>query len=352
MTLFGQALALVAALAAGVVNAIAGGGTLLTFPAIVALGIPPLVANATSTVALWPGSLSSMWGYRHELDGARAWVVGFAAPSLAGGGLGAWLLLHTPAPAFERLVPFLVLAATVLFLVQGPLLRRLRPTAAASGALAPDPPDRPRWSFLPAQFLVGVYGGYFGAGIGILMLAVLGFMGLTNIHRMNGLKNWGALCINAVAVLMFIAGGIVRWPVALGMAVGGIVGGYAGSRLAQKIGPARVRRVVVAVGVAAFVWLLVRRPTSPASPPPPPAPRSGQVEVESEAPPLSLRVLKNQIASQTSPTISAIFKAKNSIGKRKNDPTFQTVNATTPTAASCIRGLIGTPRGEGSITRT
>ncbi len=249
------ALALAAAAAAGAVNAIAGGGTLLTFPAIVALGVTPLVANATSTVALWPGSLSSMWGYRDQLTGARAWVIGFAAPSLVGGSLGAWLLLHTPPTEFERIVPFLVLGATLLFLVQGPLLRRLRAGRSLESEAA-----GPRGTFLAAQFLVAVYGGYFGAGIGILMLAVLGFMGLTNIHRMNGLKNWGALCINAVAVVMFAAGGIVDWPVALTMAVGGIVGGYAGSRAAQRVGQQLVRHAIVAVGLAAFVWLLVRRP--------------------------------------------------------------------------------------------
>jgi uncharacterized membrane protein YfcA len=244
-------LALVAAAAAGAVNAIAGGGTLLTFPAIVGLGVTPLVANATSTVALWPGSLASMWGYRHELTGARRWVIGFAAPSLTGGALGAWLLLHTPPAAFDRIVPFLVLGATVLFLAQGPLLRRLHPRS---------PEASPRWSFLAAQLLVAVYGGYFGAGIGILMLAVLGFMGLTNIHRMNGLKNWGALSINAVAVILFAAGGIVNWPIALTMAVGGMLGGYAGSRLAQRVGQQGVRHAIVAIGLAAFVWLLLRRP--------------------------------------------------------------------------------------------
>ena len=239
------ALALVAAAAAGAVNAIAGGGTLLTFPAIVGLGVNPLVANATSSVALWPGSLGSMWGYRLELGGARRWVIGFTGPSLAGGALGAWLLLHTPPAAFDRIVPFLV---------QGPLLRRLRPSAPLTAEPVP------RWSFLAAQFLGAVYGGYFGAGMGILMLAVLGFMGLSNIHQMNGLKNWGALCINAVAVAMFAAGGIVHWPIALTMAVGGMLGGYAGSHLARRVGQRAVRHAIVAIGLAAFVWLLVRRP--------------------------------------------------------------------------------------------
>jgi uncharacterized protein len=248
MTILRLALALVAAFGAGVVNAVAGGGTLLTFPAIVALGVTPLVANATSTVALWPGSLSSMWGYRGELAGARRWVIGFAAPSIGGGALGAWLLLHTPAASFARIVPFLVLVATALFLAQRPLTRRLNTSRAEA--------EGPSAGFLVAQFLVAVYGGYFGAGIGILMLAVLGFMGLTNIHRMNGLKNWGGMCINGVAVVMFAVGGIVHWPIALTMAAGGMLGGYAGARVARRVGQERVRHAIVAIGLAAFFWLL------------------------------------------------------------------------------------------------
>ena len=248
VTIFRWTLALVAAFGAGAVNAIAGGGTLLTFPAIVALGVTPLVANATSTVALWPGSLGSMWGYRGELVGARRWVIDFAVPSVSGGALGAWLLLHTAPAAFARIVPFLVLGATVLFLVQRPLLRRLNVSRAE--------PEGPGAGFLVAQFLVAVYGGYFGAGIGILMLAALGFMGLTNIHRMNGLKNWGGTCINGVAVVMFAFGGIVDWPIALTMAAGGVLGGYAGARLAQRVGQERVRGAIVAIGLAAFCWLL------------------------------------------------------------------------------------------------
>jgi uncharacterized membrane protein YfcA len=255
VTLLRLTLAFVAAAAGGAVNAVAGGGTLLTFPAIVGLGVTPLVANATSTVALWPGALGSMWGYRGELTGARRWVVAFAPPSLLGGALGAGLLLHTSPDTFARIVPFLVLGATALFLVQEPLMRRLR-----AAPPPPDPGDGPRWSFVAAQFLVAVYGGYFGAGMGILMLAVLGFMGLENIHQMNGLKNWGGLCINGVAVAMFAVGGIVNWPVALTMAAGGILGGYAGSRLAQRVGQQRVRHAIVAVGLASFVWLLLRRP--------------------------------------------------------------------------------------------
>jgi uncharacterized membrane protein YfcA len=241
----------------GAVNAVAGGGTLVTFPTIVWLGVPPLVANATSTVALWPGAAGSMWAYRSELTGVRGWALRFAVPSVLGGAAGAWLLLATPAHEFERIVPFLVLAATMLFLLQGLVTR-----GAREGILHPErrralaAPSAP---LLIAQVAVAVYGGYFGAGIGILMLAALGAMGLTNIHQMNGLKNWGGLCINAIAALMFAVSGIVNWPVAGAMAIGGIAGGYGGARLAQRAGQARVRRAVVVVGFASFVWLLLRR---------------------------------------------------------------------------------------------
>jgi uncharacterized membrane protein YfcA len=245
-------LALLAAAVGGAVNAIAGGGTLLTFPAIVALGVPPLVANATSTVALWPGSLGSLWGYRQQLADSRAWLVRFTLPSLLGGALGAWLLLHTGAERFAHIVPFLVLAATILFMVQGPLMRWLRGRSESHPAAAP------AGFFLIWQFGVGIYGGYFGAGIGILMLAVLGLMGLSNIHQMNGLKNWGGLCMNLVAAGIFAASGIVDWPLALAMACGGLLGGYTGSRLAQRVGQAAVRQAVVAIGLASFVWLLLR----------------------------------------------------------------------------------------------
>lgn len=248
-----------AAAVGGAMNAIAGGGTLITFPAIVALGVPPLIANATSTVALWPGAVGSMWGYRKELAGARPWAIRFAPPSLLGGALGAWLLLRTPPERFERIVPFLVLAATLLFLIQRPLMQRFRLGRGNEGTSTGQEPHSPPWSFAVSQFGVGVYGGYFGAGIGILMLAVLGFMGLRNIHRMNGLKNWGGLCMNAVAAAMFAFSGIVNWPVALAMAVGGLLGGYGGSRLAQAVGQERVRRAVVVIGLGSFVWLLVRR---------------------------------------------------------------------------------------------
>lgn len=245
-----------AALIGGVMNSIAGGGTLVTFPALIALGVPPINANATSTVALWPGALGSMWGYRGELGGARPWAIGFAVPSLTGGATGAYLLLRTPPERFSTLVPWLVLGATLLFMVQRPVMKWLiaaRETRFQSDAQLTA--RRPPWAILGFQFLVAVYGGYFGAGVGILMLAALGFMGLSNIHRMNGLKNWGGLCMNAVAATMFAFSALVSWPVALAMAVGAITGGYIGSRTAQRVSQDLVRGSIVAIGLISGVLL-------------------------------------------------------------------------------------------------
>jgi uncharacterized membrane protein YfcA len=254
----GFLLVFIAAAIGGAINSIAGGGTLVTFPAIVWLGVPPLAANATSTVALWPGSFGSMWAYRHELEDARTWLVWFTAPSIAGGIAGALLLLLTPAGRFDEIVPYLVLGATLLFLLQQPISRRLSRRVPEEHDVR-RPLRSPSWWLLAAQFGVAVYGGYFGAGIGILMLAALGAMGLTNIHRMNGLKNWGAMCINGVAAFTFVVSGIVNWPVALAMAAGGLAGGYGGARLALRVGQVWVRRAVIAIGLLAFLWLALSR---------------------------------------------------------------------------------------------
>lgn len=246
-----------AAAIGGGINAIAGGGTLVTFPALVGLGVPAIIANATSTVALWPGAIGSMYGYRHELAGARAWAVRFAVPSLVGGLAGAILLLRTPSERFDQIVPWLVLGATLLFVVQRPVMAAIRRRGPASPDA--DPASRsPGVALLIAQFWIAVYGGYFGAGIGILMLAALGFMGFTNIHRMNGLKNWGGLCINVTAALTFAILGFVDWPVAIAMAIGATLGGYSGSRLAQRVPQEWVRRTVMITGLVASLWLFLK----------------------------------------------------------------------------------------------
>lgn len=201
-------------------------------------------------------------GYRRELAGARSWAVRFAVPSLLGGATGAALLLLTSEQRFAALVPWLVLGATMLFAVQKPVVRwimsrRTAPDVArpanASSQLAP-----PTTALLVGQFFVGVYGGYFGAGAGIIMLAALGFMGLTNIHQMNGLKNWGGVCMNGIAALTFVTMGIVNWPIALAMATGGVIGGYTTAGLARRAPQQLIRNLVTLIGLSAAVWLFVR----------------------------------------------------------------------------------------------
>jgi uncharacterized protein len=253
-------LVVIAAVIGGAINAIAGGGTLVTFPALVGLGIPAIVANATSTVALWPGAIGSMYGYRHELAGVRDWAIRFSMPSLLGGLIGAMLLLRTPGERFDAIVPWLVLGATLLFVVQRPLMAAIKRRQSSHESPVTshelDPAIRPpSTTLLLFQFAIAVYGGYFGAGIGILMLAALGFMGFTNIHRMNGLKNWGGLCINVTAAATFAILGLVNWPVAIAMAIGATAGGYAGSRLAQRVPKEWVRGMVIAIGLIASAWL-------------------------------------------------------------------------------------------------
>lgn len=260
------ALIVLAAAAGGAVNSIAGGGTLLTFPALLGLGVPAIVANATSTVALWPGTIGSIWGYRGVLAGARAWAIRFAIPSLVGGLVGSLLLLRTSPETFDFVVPWLVLGATLLFVVQRPIMRRLRPEVAplqtgddAGGTVSAADTPHPSLAVLLFQFAVAVYGGYFGAGIGILMLAALGFMGFRSIHRMNGLKNWGGMCINLVAAITFSVSGLVDWPIALAMAAGATVGGYVGSRVAQRVSQERVRQTIIAIGFVSALLLMWNR---------------------------------------------------------------------------------------------
>lgn len=230
-----------AAFVAGAMNAIAGGGTLVSFPTLLWLGRPPILANATNTVALLPGSLAGAFGFRRELKKIRHWLLILLWPSLLGGLLGSYVLLHTPERTFRGIVPYLLLFATIL-LMAGPRLQRWlpRPTAAISAR---------RWAALVFfQLLVGFYGGYFGAGIGILMLAALELMGLDDIHQMNGLKNVLAFTINGIAALYFIRSGAVLWGDVLWMAVGAMAGGYASSAIARRVDRIWVRRTVVAIG--------------------------------------------------------------------------------------------------------
>lgn len=246
-----------AALAAGAINSVAGGGTLLTYPALLAFGVPYVDANATSTVALVPGSVSAWWGYRDEMGSSRRELLWMGVPSLLGGFIGARSAATVSNALFGHLVPWLIFLATALFMIQEPVRRRMARRVESGEAQAPTQTTRRMLMVGVFQFFVALYGGFFGAGIGILMLAALGFLGMSNIHRMNGLKNFAAVCINGVGALTFIAYHRVHWPLAALMAVGAILGGLGGAGLAQRIGQQNVRRVVIGVGLSLGVWLLV-----------------------------------------------------------------------------------------------
>lgn len=240
-----------AAVAAGVLNSMAGGGTLVTFPSLLGIGFTPLLANGTNTVALVPGSAAATWGYARELAGRRRDVLLFALPSFAGGAIGAWLVRRAGNELFGHLVPWLILGATLLFMLHEPLGRRF---ARRDG----EPAGRRRLVAIGGfQLLVAIYGGFFGAGMGILILAALGQLGWTDIHEMNALKNIVAVCINSTAAVTFTILGLVDWPVAGMMAVGAIFGGYGGARLAQKLGHKAVRRIVLGVGFGITAWMFV-----------------------------------------------------------------------------------------------
>ncbi|MGH7135640.1 MAG: sulfite exporter TauE/SafE family protein [Pirellulales bacterium] len=247
-----------AAAMAGAINSVAGGGTLLTFPALIAaLGgsaEAAVWANATSTVALFPGSLAGMAGYRRELSAARTWIKLLLLPSLAGGLIGSLLLMRLPAESFKALIPWLLLTAATLFWLQPRLSRRLVQDAGENA-------DRPQrvWLVSVFQLLVAIYGGYFGAGIGILMLTALGLMGLHDIHQMNGLKTLFASVINGVAVVVFIASGKVSWPLAIMMALAAMIGGYGGAHVARRLDRNFVRRVVVFIGLSLAAYYLYQQ---------------------------------------------------------------------------------------------
>ncbi|HEX5883126.1 MAG TPA: sulfite exporter TauE/SafE family protein [Pyrinomonadaceae bacterium] len=253
MRLFPWLVMLCAAFAAGAINSIAGGGTLLTFPVLIWLGLDPRVANGTSTVALWPGLFGGLFGYRKELENSSTILFRLGVTSIIGGAFGAWLLIRTPSRVFSNLVPFLILFATLLFMSHGVINKRLR-----LGSLD-DKPMGLWWSgAMIFQFFSATYGGYFGAGNGILMLAAMGLLGLNELHRANGIKNFLGICINSVAVLLFALAGLVVWEDALVMAVGALAGGYFGASMAMRVGQKWVRRGIVVIGLIIFVVMAWR----------------------------------------------------------------------------------------------
>jgi uncharacterized membrane protein YfcA len=253
MDFLGLLVLFLAAVFGGAVNSVAGGGSLITFPSLLAFGVSPVMANATNTAALLPGSLSSAIAYRHDLEPNRRLLFTLLPPSLIGGLLGAMALIAAP-EVFGKIVPFLVLFATLLFAGRD-IFNRLTNKGPVE--------DKPVswagniWGVL-FQLVVATYGGYFGAGIGILMLASLSIMGLHNIHRMNAVKTVLNVAINGVALVYFIVQGQIHWPLAILMAIGAVIGGYGGARLAKRVNQSYVRAFVVIAGLIVSAWLFIK----------------------------------------------------------------------------------------------
>ena len=236
-----------AAFVAGAMNSVAGGGSFLSFPALVFAGVPPISANATNNAAMWVGQIGSAQGYREEVRAHRAIFVWAIAVSIVGALIGAILLLMTPAKLFERLIPWLLLVATLIF-ASSPLLTRKN---------ALQTPRHAPWQ-IAVQFFVAIYGGYFGAGMGIVMLAVLAFSGLPNFNAQNAIKNVLSVAINGVALIPFIVARIVDWRFALPMAGIALAGGYLGARFFRRLPQRASRSIVIAIGAAMTIVFFVK----------------------------------------------------------------------------------------------
>jgi uncharacterized membrane protein YfcA len=250
---FHQAIFLfVAGVTGGVLNAVAGGGSFIAFPALLWCGVPPIQANATNTIALWTAAAASGGAYRKRLDVPRRVFVPLLIASLAGGLAGAFLLLKTPARTFMQVLPWLTLGATLLFAFGKKL---------AGGRISGVGRDATSRAIVGAalfQLAVAVYGGYFGGGIGIVMLAMLAVLGMTDVHAMNALKSVMGFVINGVAVVVFIAARAVYWRQGVVMIVGGIAGGYFGAHYAQKLPASWIRWFVILVGTGMTVYFFVK----------------------------------------------------------------------------------------------
>ncbi len=256
MTILQACLLFIAAILGGTLNSVAGGGSFIGFPALIFTGVLPIEANATNTVALWPGSVASVRAYRKELAVQNRRLLSvLGITSLVGGVLGAVLLLRTPQSTFVQLIPYLLLLATLLFTFSKPITTVLRKYIPRGDNLS--------WLTLLVvaffQLIIAIYGGYFGGGIGILMLATLGLMGMENINEMNAVKTLLQTCINGVAVITFIVAGAVEWPQAILMIVGAIIGGYGGAYYARKIEQRWVRLFVILVGLSMTLYFFIRR---------------------------------------------------------------------------------------------
>lgn len=240
--------------AAGAVNAMAGGGTFFSFPAMLAVGLPPVVANASNSVALWPGSLSGAWAYRQELARYKRYLLPMGIASFLGGAAGGLLLLSAGDARFAALIPWLLAFATGLFAFSPQLsaaLKKIRPAPAEKTGTEHGAGSPVGWF---VQLLVSIYGGFFGAGMGILMMASLAIGGHEDVQHINALKNILSAVIYSVTVMTFIIAGAVSWPHTLVMVLTATLGGYWGARMARKIQGPWLRRMVIAVGSALTVY--------------------------------------------------------------------------------------------------
>jgi uncharacterized protein len=241
-----------AGVAAGTINTVVGSGTLITFPTLLAFGVPPVTANVSNTVGLVPGSMSGVFGYRRELAGQRARVLRLGAASLLGGVAGALLLLWLPSSAFDAIVPALIALGVVLVLLGPRIQRSVAARAESRGGI----PDHGVWWVWPAVAAAGVYGGYFGAAQGVLLMAILGIGVADSMQRHTATKNVLALIVNAVAALVFIAVADIDWTVAGLIAIGSVIGGQIGATVGRRLPPVLLRTVIATVGVVALVALL------------------------------------------------------------------------------------------------
>ncbi len=277
MTILQGTALFLAAILAGALNSVAGGGSFISFPTLVLTGVPSIQANATNTVALWPGGLASIPPYRKDLTHERRELITFSVVSLIGGVLGAVILLRTPQALFQQLIPWLLLIATLIFAFGGNAaqwLRRRRSgaqndtrdadsdgdTDGAANDAGPLTRTTPTTLIvvLVIQFVIALYGGFFGGGIGIMMLAGFALLNMRDIHAMNALKVVLSSVINGVAIIAFAIAGAIYWPQALLMVVGSIIGGYGGAATAHRVPPIYVRRFAIAVGLVISAYFFIK----------------------------------------------------------------------------------------------
>ncbi|HEX8995029.1 MAG TPA: sulfite exporter TauE/SafE family protein [Ktedonobacterales bacterium] len=280
MTFLQGAALFIAAILAGALNSVAGGGSFISFPTLLFTGVPSIAANATNTVALWPGSLASIPPYRKDFAHERRELVIFSIVSVIGGVLGAIILLRTPQPLFQRMIPWLLLIATLIFAFGNnaaqwlrSLRERVQPDDVADPAMSETGEQREKSEagsltritpgalvvVLLIQFVIALYGGFFGGGIGIMMLAGFALLGMRDIHAMNALKVVLASVINGVAIVAFAIAGAIYWPQALLMVVGSVIGGYGGAALAHRVPPRYVRWFAIAVGLIISAYFFIKQ---------------------------------------------------------------------------------------------